>query len=160
MAEPGSLCSVGNGSSSFSGDGSSGDFIAVSQSKKATINIYQWGKSQTLYQSHIQEISTCLASDKSGLYIVSGSKKGWLYFWEIANGNLLNSWQAHFKSVTRVAFTKCGNYCVSASEDGMIKVWELTKIVDQSDIIFLNQVDGKPGALSRRKDISPYRSFE
>lgn len=39
------ICSVG-GPSSFSGQGSSGDYVVVAQSKKPQINVWQWGKPQ------------------------------------------------------------------------------------------------------------------
>ena len=75
---------------------------------------------QSQFQCHIQEITTSLAVDSSGTYLVSGTKRGWLYCWELSTGELINSLQAHFKSVTRVAVTKCGNYCyvVSVFENG------------------------------------------
>lgn len=154
IAETGSACLLGNGVSSFSGNGSSGDYIAVAQSKKPTINIYQWGKPQALYQCHVQEITSALASDKLGRYICAGSKKGWCTFWELSTGLLLNSFQAHFKAVTKVEFTACGGYCVTAGEDGMARVWEVAQIVDQSENV------GRMGAsisVSSKRSITPYR---
>ena len=41
------ICSVG-GPSSFAGQGYSGDYVVVSQSKKPQINVWQWGKPQVL----------------------------------------------------------------------------------------------------------------
>jgi pre-rRNA-processing protein IPI3 len=120
VAEGGALCVVQS------------DFIICSQAQKPCINIWRWGKVQAQFQCHIQEIVTSLATDSSGTYLVSGTKRGWLYCWELSTGELINSLQAHFKSVTRVAVTKCGNYCVSVSEDGNGRVFELCKIVDSS----------------------------
>lgn len=154
IAETGTACLLGNGVSSFSGNGSSGDYVAVAQSKKPTINIYQWGKPQALYQCHIQEITSALASDRMGRYICAGSKKGWCTFWELSTGLLLHSFQAHFKAVTKVEFTACGGYCVTVSEDGMARVWEVAQIVDQSEIV------GRIGAsvsVSSKRSITPYR---
>ena len=154
IADPGAICLLGNGSSSFSGSGSSGDYVAVAQSKKTSINIYQWGKPQALYQCHVQEITSALASDRMGRYLCAGSKKGWCSFWELSTGLLLHSFQAHFKAVTKVEFTACGGYCVTVSEDGMARVWEVAQIVDQSEIV------GRVGAsvsVSSRRSIIPYR---
>ena len=154
IAETGSVCLVGGGISSFSGNGSSGDYIAVAQSKKPTINIYQWGKPQALYQCHVQEITSALACDSMSRYLCAGSKKGWCTFWELSTGLLLHSFQAHFKAVTRVKFTACGGYCVTTSEDGMARVWEVASIVDQSEVV------GRLGAslsVSSKRAITPYR---
>ena len=147
----GSACLLGGGLSSFAGAGSCGDYLAVAQSKKPTINIYQWCKPQVLYQCHLQEIMGSVASDGYGRYFAGGSKKGWLYLWEQSTGTLLNSWQAHFKAVSRIQFTKCGGYCVSASEDGMIRVWELSQFVDGSSSAY--------GSTTSRKSVTPYRSW-
>lgn len=153
-AETGAACLLGNGVSSFSGNGSSGDYLAVAQSKKPTINIYQWGKPQALYQCHVQEITSALASDPLGRYLCAGSKKGWCTFWELSTGLLLHSFQAHFKAVTKVEFTACGGYCVTVSEDGMARVWEVAQIVDQSEIV--SRVSTST-SVSGKRSIAPYR---
>ena len=62
IADAGAISTIGFGSSSFAGHGSGGDFIAVSQSNKPVINIYQWGKAQVHAQCHMQEIITTLAT--------------------------------------------------------------------------------------------------
>jgi pre-rRNA-processing protein IPI3 len=151
IAEPGSVCLTGVGYSSFSGAGACGDFIAVAQSKKPVINIYQWNKSQVLHQCHIQEITTSLASDPSGTFIFGGTKRGWIYAWEATSGALIVSWQAHFKSVTRLAVSDTGDFLISASEDGMARAWELAAVLDQSDTY------GRAASASTRKNMSPYR---
>ena len=149
----GSAACLGSGLSSFGGAGSCGDYLAVAQSKKPTINIYQWCKPQVLYQCHLQEIMVSVAADPSGRYFVGGSKKGWLYLWELSTGALINSWQAHFKSVTRVQFTRCGGYCMSVSEDGMARCWEIMQFVDTSNSL----VDGS--SATSRRSVTPYRSW-
>jgi hypothetical protein len=49
VADSGTICVI-NGSSSFSGNSpcGSGDYIAVAQSNKPLINIWQWGKPQVM----------------------------------------------------------------------------------------------------------------
>jgi pre-rRNA-processing protein IPI3 len=155
IADAGTSCLVGGGATSFSGVGSSGDYVAVAQSQKPAIHIYQWGKPQPLYQCHIQEITTALASDHSGRYIVGGSKKGWIYLWELSSGALIRSWQAHFKAVTCLQFTRCGTFLVSASDDGMARAWDLTELVDTYSSSALT------GALGDRKakSVTPFRSW-
>lgn len=128
ITDPHCLCVV-SGPSSYSGQGSGGDYIIASQSKKPVLNVYQWGKPQPHQQCHIQEITTALACDSTGTYLLGGTKKGWIYCWEVGTGLLLTSWQAHFKAVTKIQFTACSQLAVSCSEDGMARAWEVASIV-------------------------------
>ena len=123
---------AGFGGSSFSGFGSSGDYLAISQSNKPLINIYEWGKSQVKTQCHTQEIMTSVCCDTTGTYLFAGSRKGWLSAWDLSTGNLLNTWQAHVKSITRLAISQDGNFCISAAQDGLCRAWEISSILDQS----------------------------
>jgi pre-rRNA-processing protein IPI3 len=154
ITEPGAACIAGSGYSSFSGSGSCGDYVAVAQAKKPVIHIYQWGKPQVLHQCHVQEITTSLASDPSGCYLFGGTKRGWIYVWEVNSGALITSWQAHFKTVTKVEVVATGDYLVSASEDGMVRVWELALLLDQSESL------SRLGAVkfsANKKSFTPYR---
>jgi pre-rRNA-processing protein IPI3 len=134
IAEAGALCAIGSSSSSYSGYGSSGDYIAVAQAKKPCINIWQWGKPQAHFQCHIQEIVTSLVADPLGAFLFAGTQKGWIYCWELSTGELVSSFQAHFKAITRLCVTKVGApFCVSLSEDGTGRAWELHKILDVAE---------------------------
>eukprot|EP01041_Mallomonas_annulata_P004605 gene4605-9150_t len=132
LSDASCICTVG-GDSSFSGRGGSGDFFVISQSKKPVINIYQWNKPQTHMVCHVQEITTAISSDPSGTFLFGGTKGGRIYCWEISTGNLLQSWQAHFKMVSKLVVSCCGMYLVSSSEDGMVRVWHTTSIVQVTD---------------------------
>ena len=100
LAESGTLTLIGN-CNSYSGSGSS-DYLAVAQTKKPVIHIWQWGKAQVLMQCHQQEIITALCADPTGNFMVGGSKTGRIYIWNLSDGNLLYLWQAHFKTITRL----------------------------------------------------------
>ena len=131
MAEPGCICQVSSGSSSFSGEGGSGDFLAVAQSKKPVVHVYQWGKPQAHFQCHTQEIVTSITSFLT--FLVGGTKRGWIYLWDVSTGSLLRTWQAHFKSVNRLYVTKDSQFIISASGDGIGKVWDISKVMDASE---------------------------
>jgi len=151
------LCAVG-GSSSYAGVGSGGDYLVASQSKKPVLNVYQWGKPQPHQQCHIQEITTALACEQSGTYILGGTKKGWIYCWEVGTGALLTSWQAHFKAVTKILFTTCGQFAVSCSEDGMVRAWDFAAVLSAQD----GGASGGGGGADKKKQatsITPYRSW-
>jgi pre-rRNA-processing protein IPI3 len=148
------ICAVG-GSSSYSGVGSGGDYLVASQSKKPVLNVYQWGKPQPHQQCHIQEITTALACEQTGTYLLGGTKKGWIYCWEVGTGALLTSWQAHFKAVTKILFTTCGQFAVSCSEDGMVRAWDFAAVLSAQD-------GGGGGGADKKKQATsttPYRSW-
>lgn len=131
IAEAGALCAIGSSNSSYAGYGSSGDYLAVAQAKKPCINIWQWGKPQAHFQCHIQEIVTTLAADPQGAFLFAGTQKGWIYCWELATGELITAFQAHFKAITRIAVSKVGlPFCISVAEDGTGRAWELHKMLD------------------------------
>ena len=132
VADVGCACIVG-GLSSFSGHSSSTcDYICVAQSKKPIINVWHWGKNQVHMQCHVQEVITSLASDRSGTYLIGGSKKGTITVWEISTGALLVSWQAHFQDISKIKCHLDSYFFCSASSDGMARVWNLSTMLDTS----------------------------
>jgi pre-rRNA-processing protein IPI3 len=134
IADAGALCTIGSSTSSYAGYGSSGDYIAVAQSKKPCINIWQWGKPQAHFQCHIQEIVTSLVADPQGAFLFAGTLKGWIYCWELSSGELITAFQAHFKAITRLTVSRVGlPFCISVSEDGTGRAWELHKLVDVAE---------------------------
>ena len=149
LADPSTICVIG-GSSCYSGLGST-DYLAVAQSKKTVINFYAWGKPQASIQCHVQEITTALACDSQGCFLIGGTKAGRLYCWEVCSGALLQTWQGHFKAITKIEIVKGQPFCVSSSEDGMVRIWDLSIIVDQSG--------GNSSSNSNRSTSSLYRSY-
>ena len=135
------------GPSSFSGKSKqgSGDYIVATQSKKPLINIWQWGKPQVLMQCRIQEITTSICVDSNGFYIFGGTKGGRIFCWEVSSGNLVQTWQGHYKAITVMCMTDCGTYLLSGGDDGMARAW---------DIPTLLATCGKGGV---KKRITPFR---
>ena len=149
-AQPGAMCTI-KGSSAFSGLGSyTAEYIAVSDTKKATINIYTWGKPQPLMQCHIHEVATAIVTDVRGAYLFAGCKTGKMTCWDLSNGDILKSWQAHYKTISRVQVTNCSSFVISSSDDGSVKVWDFPSIVD---VLF------KDTGTSRGDTVKPFRSY-
>jgi WD40 repeat protein len=125
----GAVCLV-SGGSSFSGVGSQGDILITAQKNSASIHIYQWNKPQSHVHCRIQEVLVSLACDPMGMYLIGGTKKGWLYCWELGTGKLLNFWQGHFKPVRRICVTQDKSpFVLTVSEDGIAKAWDLSDIL-------------------------------
>lgn len=135
IADTGAIANIGFGSSSYSGHGTCGDFIAVSQSNKPLIHIYQWGKAQVHAQCHMQEIVTALSCDSTGAFLFGGTKNGWMYCWDLSSGELLATWQAHFKGITKLSVSKDNVFCISVAEDGLGRAWDWTQLIDQSELL-------------------------
>jgi pre-rRNA-processing protein IPI3 len=110
-----------------------GDYIVVAQSKKPAVHVWAWNKPQVHMQIHTQEIITALVADMTGTFLFAGGKKGWIFVWNITTGELLRSWQAHFKEVSRLAISADGELCISTSFDGMVKAWSLVQVLDVHD---------------------------
>lgn len=106
-------------------------------------------------QCHIQEITTSVASDPTGTYLIGGTKSGRLYWWDICSGDLMASFQGHFKAITVAQFTKCGLYLVTASLDGMVRMW------DTIDVVAATTAGLGEETSSRTKNamFTPYRSW-
>lgn len=109
---------------------SPGDYIVAAQALKPLLQVFQWGKPQPLYHITTQEINTCLATDPTGNFVFTGTKKGYIYVWHVMTGELLTVWQAHFQTVQQLVITENQQFLLSISEDGMCKVWDLAQILD------------------------------
>ena len=122
-----------SGGSSYSGLGSQGDVLLTAQKNNAAIHVHQWNKPQTHVLCRIQEVLASLACDYTGTFLIGGTKKGWLYCWEVGTGKLLNFWQGHFKTVRRIYFTKAKSpILITASEDGIAKAWDMADVLTAS----------------------------
>ena len=56
-------------------------------------------------------------------YIASGANDETIKLWEVANGDLLNTFDGHNDDVWSVAYSPDGQYIASGSSDKTIKVW-------------------------------------
>lgn len=139
------LTVVRKGQDSLQGMGSAGDFIVAAQADKPLIHFYQFGKAEPVLHVHTQEINTCLTTDRLGSLLFSGSKKGNLFVWDLTNGELINSWQGHFKAVSKMAVSMDGQVLVTLGEDGLGRAWMLSQALDSQSKTF--------------KTMQPYRSW-
>jgi pre-rRNA-processing protein IPI3 len=103
-------------------------------------------------QCHIQEIITSISVDCNSFYLCGGTKGGRIFLWELASGNLIQSWQAHFKSVTVTAFSDCGNFLISGSEDGMVRSWDVISILNS-----LGSNDSRLRSDEPQRSVTPFR---
>lgn len=82
---------------------------------------------------HPPEITNTLALSPSGTLLAAGSASGRIYIWYLASGNLIASFDAHFRSVTCLEWTSCEKGLISASQDARILVWSVAALVDEAN---------------------------
>jgi pre-rRNA-processing protein IPI3 len=159
VSDAGAICTIG-GSSSYSGNScSTSDYIAIAQSNKPIIHLWSWGKNQLQMSFHVQEVITSLASDRYGMYLLGGSKKGMIYLWEIATGHFLTSWQAHFKDVTRIKCSSTSDYFCSSSVDGIARCWDLIHVLETISMksMFTGRSNNNNNNTSMKQNQTPHR---
>lgn len=83
---------------------------------------------------HPPEVTDTLSLSPSGNLLAAGSTSGRIYVWYFPSGNLVASFDAHFRRLTCLEWTACETGLVSASEDARILVWSVTALVDEANI--------------------------
>uniref|UniRef100_A0ACD5XWL5 Uncharacterized protein n=1 Tax=Avena sativa TaxID=4498 RepID=A0ACD5XWL5_AVESA len=107
-------------------------FLAAAQApagNSAPIHYYHWDKPQVSVKSFPAEPIRVLIADPEGNYLIGGGISGDIFFWEVASGELLVRWHAHYRDVRCLALYDL--LLVSGSEDGSIKVWDLLTMLDE-----------------------------
>jgi WD40 repeat protein len=68
--------------------------------------------------------SICISQD--GTKVCTGGEDGKVKVWNLSNGQLLNTINAHSATVNSIKFSPDGNYLISASADQMVHVWNVS----------------------------------
>lgn len=133
VAKKNCVALIGRDGSSFSGISThQGDYLAVAQAEKPAVVLYQRGKSSPLYQCPMQEIVNCLTTDTTGTYLYSGTRKGYIYIHDLRTGELITTWQAHLKGISKLLLSGDGQFLVSVGDDGLGRCWNIPTIVDSA----------------------------
>ncbi|GJN27504.1 hypothetical protein PR202_gb15534 [Eleusine coracana subsp. coracana] len=116
-------------------------FLAAAQApppggNSGTIHFYHWDKPQVAVKSFPAEPIHVLIADPEGTYLIGGGGKGNIYLWEVASGELLYTWHAHYRTVRCLALYDY--LLVSGSEDGSIRVWDLITMLDEQSRLEAN----------------------
>jgi len=80
----------------------------------------------------LPEKMPALAMSHSGTYCVGGSVTGKLYVWEVASGELLRVFDAHYGKINVLRFTDDDALLLSGGEDATVNVWELGALLNES----------------------------
>ncbi|KAK3029459.1 hypothetical protein RJ639_037744 [Escallonia herrerae] len=111
-----------------------GRFLASSQlrdsSSSGSILYWSWNKPQVEVKSFPAEPINPIVANSDGTYIAGGGVSGDIYLWEVATGQLLRKWHAHYRAVTCLVYSDDQSLLISGAEDGSVRVWSLLMIFD------------------------------
>ena len=67
---------------------------------------------------------------RDGLFCVSGGISGSLYLFSVSSGELLRTWNGHYKAVTSIQFNDDCSYFVTGGLDAILHVWTFIDIMN------------------------------
>ncbi|GAB4845533.1 hypothetical protein Ancab_038938 [Ancistrocladus abbreviatus] len=112
------------------------NFLASSQlrdsSTSGSILYWSWHKPQVEVKSFPVEPIKPLVANSEGTYLIGGGASGYIYFWEVPSGRLLNKWHAHYRAVTCLVLCDDESLLISGAEDGSVRVWSLFMMFDET----------------------------
>lgn len=110
-----------------------GGLIFQLESNKAALNIFSWQRDHLLQRIILPSKLSCIACSPNGDLVAGGSFDGRILLWQIATGDLLASFDAHYRSVTVLKWTCDGAGLLTGSEDARILVWSLAGLLAPHD---------------------------
>ncbi|GAA5870548.1 hypothetical protein JCM3774_003705 [Rhodotorula dairenensis] len=75
---------------------------------------------------------TTMTVSRDGIYMAGGTPDGRIFLWEVASGTLIVTVDAHYRSISALAFSDDGACLVSGSEDAGVSVWSIGRLVNAS----------------------------
>ncbi|OZJ05442.1 hypothetical protein BZG36_01634 [Bifiguratus adelaidae] len=115
---------------SSNGDGSRVGLVMAAQVDKPVVHAYHWLKDQVLVKSTVPEKLSALCASNNGIYCAGGTFSGKIYVWEIASGNLVRAFDAHYKRISVLKFLQDDSALVSGSDDAGVNVWLTGEMLD------------------------------
>lgn len=106
------------------------DYFVAAQVGRPLLLLYSWSRDTPLFRCAIAEPCISVAASRDGSLIAAGGASGRAYLWDVATGELLRAWQAHFKAISCAVFSDCGSLLVTGGGDGIIHVWDVASVAD------------------------------
>ncbi|CCF54037.1 hypothetical protein NDA11_006354 [Ustilago hordei] len=110
-----------------------GGLVFQLENNKATLNVFSWQRDHPLQRIILPSKLSCVACSPNGELVAGGSFDGRIFLWQIATGDLLASFDAHYRSITVIKWTQDGAGLVTGSEDSRILVWSLAGLLAPHD---------------------------
>ncbi|KAI8364741.1 quinon protein alcohol dehydrogenase-like superfamily [Radiomyces spectabilis] len=107
--------------------------IITTQTDRAVLNVYGWQRDQVLHKMPTTEKMVSVAASNQGTYAAAATASGRVYLWHLATGNLVRIFEAHYRRITRLAFTSDDQALITASEDATVNVWLMAQLLMVDD---------------------------
>ncbi|CAM9830637.1 unnamed protein product [Chrysoparadoxa australica] len=105
-------------------------FVVSAQAKGSALHFWGWGSEQPLLKCHCPEKVGPVVTTDDGTLCASGGESGRIMVWDTGTGELVRSWESHYKAVTALRFAGDGSFLFSGGGDAMFTAWNVLEIVD------------------------------
>ncbi|KAN0066100.1 Pre-rRNA-processing protein ipi3 [Thecaphora frezii] len=112
--------------------GGTGGLVFQLEANKAMLNVYSFQKDHPLLRIILPQKLSCLAASPTADFVAAGSSDGRIFVWSVATGDLVTSFDAHYRSITVLKWSHDGQALVTGSEDARILVWSTTGLLAPS----------------------------
>lgn len=106
--------------------------IVTAQTDRAVLNVYQFHRDQVLHKMTTSEKMASVAASNGGQYLCAATASGKVYVWHIPTGQLLRVFEAHYRRITKLAFSYDDTVLFTGSEDAAVNAWLLAHLVQSS----------------------------
>ncbi|KAF7732901.1 Pre-rRNA-processing protein ipi3 [Apophysomyces ossiformis] len=107
--------------------------IVTAQVDRAVLNVYDWQRDQILHKMTTPEKMVSVTASHQGTYVAAATAGGRVYLWHIATGHLLRVFDAHYRRVTRLAFSGDDATLLTAGEDAAVNVWLVAHLLESEE---------------------------
>ncbi|KAJ3073860.1 Pre-rRNA-processing protein ipi3 [Podochytrium sp. JEL0797] len=108
--------------------------VLLAHPVKNMVLFWAWAKeSAPTAKMSVPESLSALAVSNNARWVVGGGISGRVYMWELATGNMVAMYDAHFKPIKVVAFSADDSAFVTAGDDAFAHVWLVARVTNAVD---------------------------
>ncbi|GAA5843175.1 hypothetical protein JCM5353_007091 [Sporobolomyces roseus] len=96
---------------------------------RAMLNVWNLTRESTVQRLIPPVRLNSISASPDGNYLAGGTPDGRIFLWEISTGALLATLDAHYRSISCLAWTRDGAALITASEDAGCSVWSIGRIL-------------------------------
>merc|ERR1740130_1269388 len=108
--------------------GGRGVFVAALPEQPKALG-WSWGNEQPSMRAVLPEKMRSLAMTADSLFLIGGGQSGHLYAWEVASGQLLAGFGAHYGAVLSIAITSDDQLVVTGGDDAIVHTWPMGQLL-------------------------------